>query len=510
MGRKREGSVRKIGRRWYFRLTLRIGKRKEYPVPPPTDGLPFDEAYAKAWANRAVRDYENGGWDPEAPKPADAPVPTVAEWSLKWIDTQHHRTAKDEKGYLKNHLVPASLGTMRLDHVTSGDVAEWIEWLRARPSKRDNKPLAPRYVRSIYDVVRRAFARARAKRIIATSPCDEDAAKALPAVADKDPAARATWHLSRSEAQALLFDERVPRDRRVLYAISFLTGCRIGEAAALRWRDYETDAPHLGRLTIAVAYNRRTKKIESTKTRAIKLVPVHPTLQSILAEWRREGWSRHQGRTPTQDDLIVPSKLSLPRGVYGTNEAFGRDCVKLGIDVRHQHCTRHTFVSLACDDGGREDLLKRVTHASPKEAFNLYRHTGWEALCAEVAKLRIEVPARENRGTSEEGPSEKGKLPLYGSGSNRNRSEAENAIGENTTESDCFQRTQTASNPVGDAQFTAENPQPNEALEGTSPISSPFRPRAPHLRLNLIYPRFSVCPHCHPRPSVAFPKQVRS
>lgn len=498
MGRKREGSVRQIGKRWYFRLTLRSKKRREYPIPPPTDGLPFDEAYAKAWANRAVRDYENGGWDPEAPKPEDATVPSVAEWSLRWIKTQQHRTAKDEEGYIKNHLVGSTLGAMRVDRVTPGDVAEWVEWLCTRPSRRDNKPIAPRYVRSIYDVVRRAFARAKSKRIITVSPCDEDAAKALPVVADKDPTARQGWRLSRAEVHSLLFDERVPHDRRVLYAVSFMTGCRIGEAAALRWQDYETDAPCLGRLTIAVAYNRRTKTIERTKTGAVKYAPVHPTLRDVLAAWRREGWSRHQGKTPKDEDFIVPSKLHKPRGVYGTNEAFRRDCAKLGIRVRHQHCTRHTFVSLACDDGGREELLKRVTHAKPKEAFSLYNHTGWESVCVEVGKLRI-------------GPiGETGKLPLYASGKAMELSHGSVANNEITTESDDTLRTQTASNPVGDAQYPAQFAPQNQPTASSSPLSSPFARRA-SLRLNLAYPRFSYCKHCRGsrRPELPQPQSTR-
>ena len=38
----------------------------------------------------------------------------------------------------------------------------------------------------------------------------------------------------------LINDECEPEERRVLYALDFLTGMRAGEAAARRWRDLDS------------------------------------------------------------------------------------------------------------------------------------------------------------------------------------------------------------------------------------------------------------------------------
>lgn len=408
MGRPRKGTVQWRGGRWWGRFTLRAkgGRSPEFEVPAPADGGAYDEAYAESFVARAVQKHDATGWVPRsrAATPAQttpAAVPTVLAFALEWIKTQTHVTAKDERGYLANHLAASTLGAMRLDQVTPGDVVEFIEWLKARPSRRDGRPIAARYVRTIYDVVRRAFERAALKRHIAATPC-VGVAKYLPAVEDKDPGARAGWKLARHEVVALLADPRVPPDRRVLYALAFYTGARIGEVAALRWAAYEPDAPVLGRLTIAVAYNRRTKRVEGTKTRATKLVPVHPALAAVLAAWKADGWRKHQraDRDPEPGDLVVPSKLGRERGVYGANEAFGRDCTKLGIVVRHQHCTRHTFISLAIDDGARGEVLKRVTHARPREQFDQYTQVDWAALCSEVAKLHLPVGSASSSASS--------------------------------------------------------------------------------------------------------------
>ena len=61
MGRKRTGSIRVRGGRWYARFTLRSGKEWEHPIDPPADKTPYDEAYA--------RDVVKGLRDPYAPKP---------------------------------------------------------------------------------------------------------------------------------------------------------------------------------------------------------------------------------------------------------------------------------------------------------------------------------------------------------------------------------------------------------------------------------------------------------
>jgi hypothetical protein len=45
---------------------------------------------------------------------------------------------------------------------------------------------------------------------------------------------------------------------------------------------------------------------KTTKTDAVKHVPVHPMLAAMLAEWKLGGWAEMMGRAPGPDDLIVP------------------------------------------------------------------------------------------------------------------------------------------------------------------------------------------------------------
>jgi integrase len=60
---------------------------------------------------------------------------------------------------------------------------------------------------------------------------------------------------SRDEIRLLLLtDGQVPADRRMLYALLFLTGMRHGEAVGRRWRDWDKSALPLGGLRVATQY----------------------------------------------------------------------------------------------------------------------------------------------------------------------------------------------------------------------------------------------------------------
>jgi hypothetical protein len=67
-----------------------------------------------------------------------------------------------------------------------------------------------------------------------------------------------------------------------------------------------------------------------------------------------------------------------------------------GPRVRHRrgHDLRRTFITLAQVDGARRDLLETITHGPRGNIINVYTTFPWPALCAEVAKLRIDkLPA---------------------------------------------------------------------------------------------------------------------
>jgi integrase len=70
--------------------------------------------------------------------------------------------------------------------------------------------------------------------LIAGTPV-ADGRGVLPKKADKNPGWRRGAVFTKDEVEALLFSEKIPLCRRVLYAILFLTGLRPGQVFELRW-----------------------------------------------------------------------------------------------------------------------------------------------------------------------------------------------------------------------------------------------------------------------------------
>ncbi len=248
------------------------------------------------------------------------------------------------------------------------------------------------------------FRDAKLADLIEQSPCVLDERQLGPLV-DKDPEWRNDAVFTREEAETLIADERIPRDRQMVYGLELLAGVRPGEAAALRWRHYDPVIKPLGKLLVAKSYNSRKKREKSTKTDAVKHVPVHPVLAAMLSEWKLGGWAAIVGRSPTADDLIVPlpSKAITRRRAregepFRSHDYSGKrwreeDLPALGWRHRRHYDMRATFITLAIEDGVDPEILEtRVTHTrKSRNAFHGYnRGLHWARTCAEIVKLQIQ------------------------------------------------------------------------------------------------------------------------
>ena len=120
-------------------------------------------------------------------------------------------------------------------------------------------------------------------------------------------------------------------------------------------------------MVVALSYNTRKRTEKATKTEQPRMVPVHPTLAKILAEWKLGGWPAMVKRIPQPDDLIIPSRRGVNRSRHHSLTKFHEDLSRLGMRKRRQHDLRRTFISLARADGARKDVLERVTHGSRGE-----------------------------------------------------------------------------------------------------------------------------------------------
>ncbi len=371
------------------------------------------EAQAEKFLADLLR--EMGAVGPEEAPPAASEELTLREWSERWVKDRRARgivSVADEESQLRYHVLP-DLGAVPLRQLTKAQLLAWVHTLKGRQGVDSDKPLSSRYIHHIAGTVKRLLNAATKIDLIPINPAVWDKSD-LPKKRDVNAGKRRHASFRAWEVWALLHDELVPRERRVLYGIEFLTGLRTGEASARRWSDLDLDAKPLARLEAKTAWNSRVKLEKGTKTDVEKVVPVHPVLRELLVAWKAEGWKEYVGREPKPDDLIVPSERGARRGASHSNKLFQDDVRTLGLVAldgagqavtRTHYETRSTFRSLALGGGAVERDLNRITHPSPKEASDLYSRMDalWPVMCQAVECIRI--GPRENAGLTPSGRS---------------------------------------------------------------------------------------------------------
>ena len=358
-------SLIKRGAIYYVKYTDTDGKQRR--ISTKTSDETRAQSIADAFERQVSADQ---GVD------ASAAMMTVAQYSGPWLDLRERdgvSSIRDERGRFTNYIIPA-LGAMLLVDVRVKHVRDFVRALK-------RTELAPRTIHNIYGTLRTMFRDASIDELIPSNPIGDGLGRGvLPKQVDKDPNWRAGAIFTRTEAEILISDVRIPHDRRVFHAILIFTGCRFGEAAALTWADYERELAPLGRLSISKSFDHRTHKVKRTKTEVPRQVPVHPTLATILAEWRGDAGP---------GDLIVPNRDGAHRNVNRACRSFHADLDRLDMRERRQHDLRRTLISLAQVDGAKRELLKTITHGNSKAIMDVYSSFPWSALCDQIAPINI-------------------------------------------------------------------------------------------------------------------------
>jgi integrase len=397
MGRTKKGTAFTVDGGFTIQITTKEGKRPKKTLPAIHEGKTVTLAVARKLAQKCQNLYDAGhpvelfGLNQEKPKEA----PSVIEYVQEWHSHQTYPSIDDERGLIKLYIKPTKIAQLRMGQVSKAEVREWLGWLKQqKPKNSQETTLAPKYLHKICSVLSRAFL-AGAEFDDYKNPFAElSMRKLLPSPEARDPGQDNTY--PREAVVKLLSHPWVRPDRKVLYALYFCAGLRANEALATRFKHYDTNQTPLGRLVISRAF-RKGQEV-TTKTKAVRFVPVHPTLASVLTEWKSSGFETFYGRAPQEEDFLVPQKDLTAKKHNATYKAFQSDCKRLGIQPKRLHDTRHTFISLVCDDGAEPDTVKRITHTPPKAtAFDLYNRASWERLCRAILSLKIELPGREQK-----------------------------------------------------------------------------------------------------------------
>ena len=204
---------------------------------------------------------------------------TLGSYAAAWAEKRHATgmsNARVDLGRLRDNVLP-ELGHKALGDVTRHEVEALLHALR--------ETHAPKSVWNIWGALHRLFEDAAHDDLVTGNPCDVRRGT-LPAKVDADPEWRAGAVYTREELIALCTDQRIDMRRRISHGLQFLAGLRYGEVAALQWRHYDPAREPLGRILVAGSYDTRNHRRKSTKTGAVREVPVHPQLAMMLERWR--------------------------------------------------------------------------------------------------------------------------------------------------------------------------------------------------------------------------------
>ncbi|MBD2774537.1 site-specific integrase [Iningainema tapete] len=145
----------------------------------------------------------------------------------------------------------------------------------------------------------------------------------------------------------------------------FMTGCRPSESIALEWKHISEDFKFISFEQAIIETGKGRTVREGLKTQARRRFPCNGKLQSLLQAIKSENCDL--------ESLVFPGY----RGGHLDNKSFRKNIWKpvldgLGIEYRKPYQTRHTFITLALENGLDAKDVARLVGNSPEVIYRYY------------------------------------------------------------------------------------------------------------------------------------------
>ncbi len=417
-----KGSVRKKGKKWYYRFY--VDDASGNPVQKEFPGTE-SKSETESMLRKAMEDYESKKFI------AKTNNITVAEMLDIWAEEEL------KPGPLSNGTVAAYLGTIgrikkhplgnrKLKSVTSSHLQEYMDLLSLggqRPDGTTARPLAVGTIRPYSAVLRNAFRFAVfPKQLISFNPMEyvvwryKDDDYEMFSEEDQDSLEEMLPTIT-YEQYMVMSQHLIAKKNPALLPIqiAYYTGLRIGEACALTWQDINLTEQCLT-VRRSMRYNSVRKKTEigPTKRRKIRTVDFCDTLAAILREARRaqmlnsmeygalycqnyyqivkeknrtyyEVYKLQRGADTPEGYTAISFVCLRPDGAYESTNTVSIVCRKLkkkiaGMEDFHFHTLRHTFTTNLISNGASiKDVQELLGHAKADTTLNIYAHSTREA-----------------------------------------------------------------------------------------------------------------------------------
>lgn len=350
------GSTRKRGATWTYILDIgrdpKTGKRKQ----KTRGGFPTKKAAEAAMAAE-LTERRRGTYLEPSTEPLGA-------YLDRWLDaTTHGRSPSSTHGYRKAlKRLPQSLVLAPLASLSALTIQEAYAPLLAR--------YAATTLVQTHTILKMALAQAVRWRLLTTNPCD---GVRLPAPRAQ-PETAAVWS---AEEQRRFLGKTAEDPLHPLWRFLLDSGCRIGEARALRWADLDFDT---GMVRIARTMTKdadgRVAIGADTKTRASRrTIPLAPETVDVLERHRLDqlAYRRDLGAYWRDEDIVFAGHDG---GVIAHSTLclhLAAACERAGVPRLTPHGLRKTMTTLWARAGVNPAVIaRRLGHSSVTMTLAVY------------------------------------------------------------------------------------------------------------------------------------------
>ena len=415
-----KGSVRKKGRKWYYRFYIEDESGRQ--VQKEFAGTE-SKSETEALLRKAMEDYEAKRFVGKAENI------TVGEMLDLWIE-EDLKPSSLSNGTVMAYTAAVKkikkypIGSRRLKTVTADHLQAFLDFMSyggTNPDGTTSPPMSKGYMLQFSAVLQGAFRFAVfPKRLITFNPMQyvvwRGKKEDYDLFSDEDGNTDSTPTLSHEQYLKLEeFLKKKDNPALLPIQIAYYTGLRIGEVCGLTWQDVNLDKQYLT-VRRSMRYNgaRHKTEIGATKRKKVRTVDFCNTLAAILKAAKTE---QHKNRLQygglyhlnyytevKEKDRTYYEVYSLPRtdeipegykeisfvclrpdGAYESPSTVGIMCRTAsrkveGLEGFHFHQLRHTFTSNLLSNGAApKDVQELLGHADVSTTMNIYAHATREA-----------------------------------------------------------------------------------------------------------------------------------
>ena len=332
------------------------------------------KSQAESWKDETIRKYGNHNTSSICNQDI-----TLVQWLLYWLKVFclniKDSTRTGYECYVNQHIAKHAIGNIKLKDLNVCDLQAYIGYLLSDGNTRDGGGMSPKTIRSLILMVRKSLRAAIGAGIIDKNPADYTI---LPKLEQKP-----VEYLNTDQIKTLIQTSRGER-WEIFFPLAFMTGCRIGELAALRRSSLKTENGIYylaieGSLNRVTNYSNATDKktilrVGTTKNSKPRQIPIPDEIISLMYEHfsRQDVDAANSCGAYEKDPFIFSNELGGfvdPQTIRVWSQAIAK---KAGINHFYPHMMRRSFATIGATHMDLKQLSAILGHGSVNVSMTHY------------------------------------------------------------------------------------------------------------------------------------------